>query len=234
MEQIHDWIYDLLTRMGLIRATSGYWDNIMILLLIIGVTVAIDYICRCIFLEMFKRVAKRTKNQWDDLIVERKIIHKMMHIIPAVLIYVLLPFAFLAEETPVTLQLLRKLCLVYVIAVVLRFVYASLNVVLEVYNQKDVFRNKPLKGFVQILQVIIFLIGGILIISVLINRSPVSLLAGLGASAAIMTLVFKDTILGFVAGIQLSMNDMLRPGDWITMEEYGASGEVAEVTTCAV
>ena len=148
MEQIHDWIYDLLTRMGLIRATSGYWDNIMILLLIIGVTVAIDYICRCIFLEMFKRVAKRTKNQWDDLIVERKIIHKMMHIIPAVLIYVLLPFAFLAEETPVTLQLLRKLCLVYVIAVVLRFVYASLNVVLEVYNQKDVFRNKPLKGFV--------------------------------------------------------------------------------------
>ena len=60
MEQIHDWIYDLLTRMGLIRATSGYWDNIMILLLIIGVTVAIDYICRCIFLEMFKRVAKRT------------------------------------------------------------------------------------------------------------------------------------------------------------------------------
>ena len=234
MEQIHDWIYDLLTRMGLIRATSGYWDNIVILLLIIGVTVAIDYICRCIFLEMFKRVAKRTKNQWDDLIVERKIIHKMMHIIPAVLIYVLLPFAFLAEETPVTLQLLRKLCLVYVIAVVLRFVYASLNVVLEVYNQKDVFRNKPLKGFVQILQVIIFLIGGILIISVLINRSPVSLLAGLGASAAIMTLVFKDTILGFVAGIQLSMNDMLRPGDWITMEKYGANGTVTEVTLYAV
>ena len=95
-------------------------------------------------------------------------------------------------------------------------------------------RNKPLKGFVQILQVIIFLIGGILIISVLINRSPVSLLAGLGASAAIMTLVFKDTILGFVAGIQLSMNDMLRPGDWITMEKYGANGTVTEVTLYAV
>ncbi len=234
MEQIHEWIYDLLVELGLMKDSSGYLDNIILLLFFIAITVGIDYTCRYIVLGMFKRVAKRTKNKLDDLIVERKIIHKMMHIIPAVLIYVLLPFTFQEEETPVALILLQKLCLVYIIAVFLRFINASLSLIHEVYNQKDTFKNKPLKGFIQIMQVIVFLIGAILIISVLINRSPVSLLAGLGASAAIMTLVFKDTILGFVAGIQLSMNDMLHPGDWITMEKYGANGTVIEVTLYAV
>ena len=154
--------------------------------------------------------------------------------IPAILIYILLPFAFSAEETPKILIVLQKLCQIYIIAVSLRFINASLNLIHEIYNKKDSFKNKPLKGFIQILQVTVFFIGVILIISILINKSPVSLLAGLGASAAILMLVFKDTILGFVAGIQLSANDMLRAGDWITMSKYGADGTVIEVTLNAV
>lgn len=220
--------------MGLISEDSGYLDNIVILLLIIAVTVGIDYSCRYILLGMFKRLARKTKNQLDDLIVDRKIINKMMHIIPAILIYILLPFAFSAEETPQTLILLQKFCQIYIIAVSLRFINASLNLIHEIYNKKDSFKNKPLKGFIQVLQVTVFFIGSILIISILINKSPVSLLAGLGASAAILMLVFKDTILGFVAGIQLSANDMLRAGDWITMSKYGADGTVIEVTLNAV
>ena len=178
MSKIQEWVYNLLVRIGLISENSSYLDNIVILLLIIAVTVGIDYSCRYIFLGMFKRLARKTKNQLDDLIVDRKIINKMMHIIPAILIYILLPFAFSAEETPKILILLQKLCQIYIIAV--------------------------------------------------------SLLAGLGASAAILMLVFKDTILGFVAGIQLSANDMLRAGDWITMSKYGADGTVIEVTLNAV
>lgn len=154
--------------------------------------------------------------------------------IPAILIYILLPFAFSAEETPKILIVLQKLCQIYIIAVSLRFINASLNLIHEIYNKKDSFKNKPLKGFIQILQVTVFFIGVILIISILINKSPVSLLAGLGASAAILMLVFKDTILGFFAGIQLSANDMLRAGDWITMSKYGADGTVIEVTLNAV
>ena len=99
---------------------------------------------------------------------------------------------------------------------------------------KESMKNKPLKGFVQIIQVIVFFVGGIIIISILIGKSPATLFAGLGASAAILMLVFKDTILGFVAGIQLSANDMLRPGDWITMSKYGADGTVIEVTLNAI
>lgn len=234
MNKIQEWTYDFLVKVGLISDTSSYLDNIVILLLIIAVTVGIDYTCRYIFLGMFKRLARNTKNKLDDLIVERKIINKMMHIIPAILIYILLPFAFSGEESPRVLAMLQRFCMIYIISVSLRFINSSLNLLNDIYSKKEAFKDKPLKGFVQVLQVTVFFIGIILIISILINKSPVSLLAGLGASAAILMLVFKDTILGFVAGIQLSANDMLRAGDWITMNKYGADGTVIEVTLNAV
>lgn len=234
MHTIQEWISNRLIDWGLINDTSSELDNTIILILIILSTVLIDYTCRYLFLGMFKRLAKKTRNQWDDLIVERKIINKLMHIIPAVLVYLLLPLAFPLEEMPKILLLLQLVCKIYIIAVSLRFINASLSVIHEIYNRKESLRNKPLKGFIQIMQVAVFFIGFILIISILIGKSPATLFAGLGASAAILMLVFKDTILGFVAGIQLSANDMLRPGDWITMEKYGANGTVTEVTLNAV
>lgn len=234
MHTLQEWINARLTDLGLVSNGVSQLDNIIILLLIVLVTIAIDYTCRYIVLGMFKRVAQKTRNQWDDLIVDRKIINKLMHIIPAILVYILLPFAFPVQESPELLAVLQKICQVYIIAVSLRFISGSLNLVHEIYNLKDAFKDKPLKGFIQILQVTAFFVGIVLIISILINKSPVSLFAGLGASAAILLLVFKDTILGFVAGIQLSANDMLRSGDWITMEKYGANGTVIEVTLNAV
>lgn len=234
MHTMQEWINKLLINWGIISDEANEVNNTIILLFIILITVLIDYTCRYIFLGLFKRLAKKTRNQWDDLIVERKIINKLMHIIPAVLVYILLPIAFPPEETPVILAVLQMICKIYIIAVSLRFISASLNVVHEIYNRKESLRNKPLKGFIQLMQVAVFFVGFILIISTLIGKSPTTLFAGLGASAAILMLVFKDTILGFVAGIQLSANDMLRPGDWITMEKYGANGTVIEVTLNAV
>lgn len=234
MWEFQHWIEDRLADIGLIVADDSYIDNIIILAIIVVLTVAIDYCCRYILLGMIRGMAKKTKNQLDDLIIERKIINRMMNIIPAILVYVTLPLAFPADEMPATLAIMDKICKIYIIAVSLRFLNATLNLIHEIYNQRDSFKNKPLKGFIQILQVTVFFIGMILVISVIINKSPVSLLAGLGASAAILMLVFKDTILGFVAGIQLSANDMLRAGDWITMNKYGADGTVIEVTLNAV
>lgn len=234
MQKIQEWINNRLMEWGFVHDAVNDWDNVIILLLIILLTVAIDYTCRYLFLGLFKRFARRTKNQWDDLIVDRKIINKLMHIIPAVLVYILLPLAFPASETPKILETLQIACEIYIIAVSLRFINSFLNLMHEIYNRRESFRNKPLKGFIQIIQVIVFFVGCIIIISILIGKSPATLFAGLGASAAILMLVFKDTILGFVAGIQLSANDMLRPGDWITMEKYGANGTVIEVTLNAV
>lgn len=234
MHTIQEWINNSLIKLGIISDAASEADNTIVLLLIILVTVLIDYICRYIFLGMFKRLAKKTRNQWDDLIVERKIINKLMHLIPAVLVYLLLPVAFPPAETPNVLSILQMLCKIYIIAVALRFINASLSVTHEIYNRRESFKNKPLKGFIQLLQVTLFFVGFILIISILIGKSPTTLFAGLGASAAILMLVFKDTLLGFVAGIQLSANDMLRSGDWITMDKYGANGTVLEVTLNAV
>lgn len=186
MHAIQEWINNHLIEWGIISSSANELDNTIVLLLIIAVTVGIDYACRYIFLNMFKRLAKRTRNQWDDLIVERKIINKLMHMIPAILVYVLLPLAFPVDETPKILGILQMICKIYIIAVSLRFISASLNVVHEIYNRKESLKNKPLKGFIQLLQVAVFFIGFILIISILIGKSPTTLFAGLGASAAIL------------------------------------------------
>jgi Small-conductance mechanosensitive channel len=112
----------------------------------------------------------------------------------------------------------------------MRFIVTFCTAIYIVYNENEKYHDRPLKGLLQTAQVIVFFIGGILIISVLFDKSPASLLAGLGASAAILILVFKDSIMGFISGIQLSANNMLRPGDWITMPKYNADGIVLEVT----
>ncbi|MDR1557640.1 MAG: mechanosensitive ion channel family protein [Tannerellaceae bacterium] len=234
MENIREWVNKCLTNWGLIEETSHTFNNIIILLFILILVYAADYILRVIILGFFRRMAARTKNEWDDLIVDRKIIDKLIHIVPATLIYILLPLAFSQGEQVRTLDFLQRLCLLYIIAVILRFIHASLNLVHEFFNRKESFKNKPIKGFVQIMQITAYFIGGILIVAILINKSAVNLFAGLGASAAILMLVFKDTILSFVAGIQLSANDMLRAGDWITMPKYNANGIVLEVNLAAL
>ena len=180
MSELQQWINSYLIKWGLVHDSANIWDNLVVLLLLIVITVGIDYTCRYIFLELFKRFAQKTKNQWDDLIVERKIINKLMHLIPAILVYIMLPLALPKEEMPTLLGILQMVCSVYIVAVVLRFINASLNLLLEIYNRKESMKNKPLKGFVQIIQVIMFFVGGIIIISILIGKSPATLFAGAG------------------------------------------------------
>lgn len=230
MKQITEWINQKLINWGTIPELADTLDNLAILLIIIALAVSADYICRYIILGAFKRLAKKTTNQLDDLIIDRKIINKVMHIVPSILIYSMLPLAYPSTESADTLVILQKICQIYIIAVSLNFINSLLNLGVEIYHMNDKFRDKPLKGFVQVIQVILFSVGLILLISILINQSPSTIFAGLGASAAILILVFKDTILGFVAGIQLSANDMLRVGDWISMPKFGADGNVMEIT----
>ena len=128
------------------------------------------------------------------------------------------------------MDFIRRICLIYIIITFLSFVNSFLKAVYSVYSEKEQFRDRPLKGMLQTMQVILWLVGGIVVVGELIGRDPLSLLAGLGASAAILMLVFKDSIMGFVSGVQLSANDMLKVGDWIEMPKYGANGTVIEVT----
>ena len=197
------------------------------LAVIIGLALLADVICRHVILRFVAKLVKRTKATWDDIVFDKRVMTYLSHIVPPVLIYVFMP---LAITEPDTLDFLRRICLIYIIAVFLRFISAFMSAIYHVYNEQSKFRDRPLKGLLQTAQVILFFIGGIVIISILINKSPIVLLTGLGASAAILMLVFKDSIMGFVSGIQLSANNMLRVGDWISMPKYGADGTVIEVT----
>lgn len=177
-------------------------------------------------------ITKKTKATWDDYIFNEQMLTAFCRLIPPLLWYILLPFAFSAEQK--ILDILMRASLVYLIIMVLRLVSTFINILYELSNEHEAFRNRPLKGIYQMVNIVAICIGLILIISILINQNATSVLAGLGASAAILMLVFKDSILGLVAGIQLSANNMLRPGDWITMPKYGANGFVIEVSLTTI
>ena len=162
-------------------------------------------------------------------ILRGKIFRYIVYILPGIVLYYLLPYLE-AIEGETILTITTRLCEVYIIGCVLFAINSFLLTMLDLYNAKGKRRSRPMKGLVQVFQVLLFFVGGILIVSILINKSPTALFAGLGASAAVLMLIFKDTILGFVAGVQLSANDMLRIGDWIQLSDGSADGIVKEIT----
>lgn len=225
---VDEWMYGVLRELGFSVETADVWDRWVVLGFIVAIAFVSDFVCRQLLLRVVKRIVARTKATWDDILFEDRVRRRLCHIVPPVLIYFLLPLAFPPESGMVAFVL--KLLLIYVIAVVLRFVNAFLKALHDVADQKEELQGKPLKGLMQTGQVIAFFVCIILIISILIDKSPARLLAGLGASAAILMLVFKDSIMGLVSGIQLTANDMLHVGDWISMSKYGVNGRVTEVT----
>lgn len=228
MVSLGSWMNEILIDWGVDPKLANMFDETIIAVLMIGVSIGLDYLCQAIFVGGMKHYTKRAPHQWNTLLMKRRVVHHLIHILPGILVYFLLPLAFVRGKE--ILDFSQKICAVYIIAAILFTINGLLLVLLDVYNARDKQKNRPMKGFVQVLQVLLFFIGGIVIIAVLVNKSPMTLFAGLGASAAVLMLVFKDSILGFVAGVQLSANDMLRIGDWIQLPNGVANGTVEEIT----
>ena len=228
MINLGSWMNGILIGWGVDPKIANTFDEMIIAALLVILAIGFDYLCQAIFVGSMKKLAQHTHYQWDSLLLKRKVVHHLVHTIPGILVYALLPLAFIRGKG--LLLLSQKICAVYIVFALLLAINGFILVFLDMYNMRQVNKNRPIKGFMQVLQVLLFFIGGIVIIAILIGKSPASLFAGLGASAAILMLVFKDTILGFVAGIQLSANDMLRPGDWITVPGSNANGIVQEIT----
>ena len=228
MINLGSWMNGILIGWGVDPKIANTFDEMIIAALLVILAIGLDYLCQAIFVGSMKKLAQHTHYQWDSLLLKRKVVHHLVHTIPGILVYALLPLAFIRGKG--LLLLSQKICAVYIVFALLLAINGFILVFLDMYNMRQVNKNRPIKGFMQVLQVLLFFIGGIVIIVILIGKSPASLFAGLGASAAILMLVFKDTILGFVAGIQLSANDMLRPGDWITVPGSNANGIVQEIT----
>jgi len=173
------------------------------------------------------RMFLKTKSKWDDLLIERKVFDKLSSVIPFLIFDFGIPQIFV--EFPSIIQYTTVISDAAIIAVVIWSVNAMLSVMDDIFSESPIFKDKPINSYIQVVKIIVYLIGGILILSVLLGKSPFFFLGAMGAMTAILLLVFKDTILGLVASVQISVYDMVRTGDWISMPKYDADGAVISI-----
>lgn len=214
--------------------TSGFsWIEKLALLMVFLLVIMIIYrVCKLILHRVIFKIVRATKATWDDVIFDHKVLDKAIMIIPALLALVFFPFVFVGE--PDIYDLVQRLAWVYVVGVIISTVVTALTALSHILHEKERLRDKPIKGAIQMVQILVLLLGVIVMVSIVINKSPAYLLTGLGASAAVLMLVFQDLILGLVAGIQLSANNMMRVGDWVVVKDKDINGTVIEITLTTV
>ena len=232
MEDLYVEIAQQLSDMGIDKENISWSTRLTLIALILLISYIITKLFRHLVIPAVHKITSRTKATWDDYLFNERMMTSFCRMIPPIMFYLLLPFVF--NNIPQVLDILLKGCLIYLVITTLMLVNSFLNSLYEISNEHETLRNRPLKGIYQMINLVAIGIGIILIISILIDQNAATILAGLGASAAVLMLIFKDSILGLVAGVQLSGNDMLRPGDWITMPKYGADGDVLEVSLTTV
>lgn len=195
---------------------------------LIALAVGIYFLCRGILFLFSRQGSRMYKSQWMQYLSKRNLGKRCLLAVPGIVLYFLL-YAVL-ERGSAALIWMHKIDLIYLIIVFLIISNSIMLTFLDLYSHTDKNKTHPLKGLIQGLQVVLFFVGAIIVIAILLDKSPTALLTGLGASAAVLMLVFKDSILGFVSGVQLAQNNMIRIGDWIQMPDGSANGTVEEIT----
>lgn len=233
MNTLNQEIAQLLQQTGIEKNDLSWTTQVVLILAIVLISYLTTLVFRHLIMPAVRKITARTKATWDDYLFNHKMMTSFCRIIPPIIWYILLPFAF-NDPSAYLLQILLKISLICLIITALMLIKCFLDSLYEISSEHEALRNRPLKGIYQMINLVAIGIGVILIISVLIDQNATAILTGLGASAAVLMLIFKDSILGLVAGVQLSANDMLRPGDWITMTKYGADGYVLEVSLTTV
>ncbi len=222
-----------LIKVGISNSNASVMAGITDFLIIMVISIALYYITKYIIIRVLKRIASKTSSIWDDVLIEKKVFNRLAFLIPGILIYQSVPAA-LDEFSPALTTLALKLTNIYIIIIFLMVINSFFNAIYEVYQKSEYAVHHPIKGYIQVGKIVMFIIGSLLILSYLFNQSPIYMLGGLGAFSAVLLLIFKDPILGFVGGIQLSANDMVRQGDWINMPKFGADGTVMEISLTTV
>lgn len=219
-------------KMGFLSDTRSLGIQLMIILGVLILSFVLTKLFRHVLVPLVQKITARTRVKWDDYIFNERMMMAFSRTIPPIVWYIFLPTVF--NEGTMVLAILLKACLVYMVVASIMLINTFLNTLYEISNEHEVLRNRPLKGVYQMISLLAIAVGIIIIVSILIDKDATRILAGLGASAAVLMLIFKDSLLGLVAGIQLTVNDMLHPGDWITMNKYGANGYVTEVSLTTV
>lgn len=223
---------DILLNAG-VKDSIADWSSILILVAIsLSIIFLIDFVIRKIIRSIFSKIADKTKTDFDDIMINHKVPRNIAHIVPVVLIYNIIPNIFY-EHLDLKLFLEKLILVSAVVSIVwaIRSVFKSIKIF---FKSIERLRDKPIDSYIQVLMIFVWLTGIFGILAIVTGISFWEFMAGIGTVSAVIILVFKDTILGFVASIQVSVNDMVRIGDWITFEKYGADGDVIEINLATV
>lgn len=202
-------------------------------ILVIAFALIIYWISRFIIVRWVHRMAAKTSSNWDDIFVERKVFKRLTYLIPAVIIHA--GTQYVIPDYPNTMKVVQTLINAYIVTVATIVASSVLDASHDIYSSYEIAKSRPIKGFIQVAKIFLYVIYAIVMITVIFLRSKgFGWIAGLGAFSAILLLIFKDPILGFVGGIQLATNDMLRIGDWIEMPKYNADGTVIDIAITTV
>jgi len=228
LKVLTDWVVN----QGIDLAAADYFARGLLLLAILVLSYIAYVVAKYFVLKGIATIIGRTATQWDDVILKKQVFKRLAHLAPAIVIYLSVSIPF--EGYDGLISFINGLALIYMIIMGLLAIDALLNAALAIYQTYEVSNRVPIKGFMQVFKIIIYFASAIFIISILLNKTPIYLFSSLGALTAVLMFIFKDAILGFVAGIQLSANRMVSNGDWIEMPKYGADGEIIEIALTTV
>ncbi len=224
---IYNFLFDKIIQLGVGEKLAHGINSIVLLLGVALLLYFIDYFLRRIFQVIVIRLTRKSKTKFDDYIIQNKVLKNLTHFVPLVIAKQALPliFAGFPKWTQATL-LITDIFIILTFGLIINGIFKSFR---DLFKTKKAFADKPLDSYMQLITILIFFVCGIIIFSELTGKSPLAFLVSLGAASAILMLIFKDTILGFVASIQVSANDMVRVGDWVAMPKYDADGFVLSI-----
>lgn len=219
-----NYISNRLLQLEMDSTIAGYLSIVIMIFFIATLCIIANFITKKVVFKVVTHIVTTNKYTWDDMLLERRVFQRLSHFVPALIIY------YFAPTFPTYQHLIEKGAIVYLIIMGLMVINSVLNAINDIYQTFEISKIRPIKGYIEVVNIIVITVGIILIIANLIGKNPLIFLSGIGALSAVLLLVFKDSLLGLVAGIQLSANDMVRVGDWIEMPKYGADGDIIDIS----
>jgi miniconductance mechanosensitive channel len=227
-----DWLSSWLMGLGVNEHSITYLRLAILLVILFVICLLTNLIVKKILIRSVHLVIKKTKTLWDDALVENKVFISLSHIAPAIVVFLATPYVF--ADFPGFIPTTQRIVSAYISLVLIIVITKFLNTLKSYTKSIDLFKHNPLDSYFQLAKIVTYIIGGIIVLSFLLDKSPLYFFSALGAMTVVLILVFKDTIMGFVASIQLSAYDMIRLGDWVSMPQYEADGDVIEMNLTTI
>lgn len=232
MDRLKHLLYNHLVELGVSESAAIYINMAVLLIGLFIVLYIVDFIIRKVIRIAFQGFAERTRSNFDDIMIKNKVPRNIAHIIPLIVAYEFVPMVF--SDFPYWENIIEKTLMVFGIILTLWLVRSFLNTLKDFLKTLKSFKDKPIDSYIQVFMIFAWVIGVFAIFAIITGISFLKFATSLGAISAVLILVFRDTILGFVASIQVTINDMVRIGDWVTFEKYGADGDVIEINLSTV